>query len=173
MQADFARCNAPECDNPVCQVCSFVRAHLDSVVRQVSADKVMCGCAKLPFLNWSTWLGLQADCPDLMRTHAHLRKGTRPSKKLTNVRDVKCYMSIATVAKDGLLVVRRHTPLAASTECIIVPRAVIYGLLVSLHIRFDHPSAAQLRAVVRRYFMLLIWMLLCRGPLRGVTSVPH
>lgn len=142
LPADFASHNTPECDNPVCQVCSFVRASLDSVVRQVSVDEVMCCCAKLPFLNWSTWLGLQADCPDLRRNRAHLRKGTRMSKKLTNVRDVKRYLSIAMVAKDGLLLVRRHMSLVASTECIIVPWAVIYGLLVSLHIRFDHPSAA-------------------------------
>ncbi len=42
------------------------------------------------------------------------------------------------VAKDGLLIVRRHTPLAASIDCIIVPQTILDGLLTSLHIKLDH-----------------------------------
>lgn len=79
------------------------------------------GTAKLPFTNRSVWLGLQAECSDFRRTCAHLRQGTRPSRKLTDIRDVKRYLNVATVTKDGLLVVRRHTPLAASTDCMVVP----------------------------------------------------
>ncbi len=59
------------------------------------------------------------------------------------------------VAKDGLLIVRRHTPLAASTDCIIVPRTILDGLLTSLHIKLDHPATLQLKTVVQRYFYAL------------------
>lgn len=84
LPAAFASRNAPKCDDPVCQVCSFVWASLDCVVHY-SADKAIRGCAKLPFTNRSTWLVLQADDRDLRRARAHLRQETRPSKKLTNV----------------------------------------------------------------------------------------
>ena len=54
------------------------------------------------------------------RTHAHLVQGTRPSKKLANITDVKPYLQVASVEDDGLLVVRRHEPLSPSRECIIL-----------------------------------------------------
>ncbi|KAJ8412433.1 hypothetical protein AAFF_G00127690 [Aldrovandia affinis] len=155
LPSDFASRNAPECESPTCQVCTFIRTTADSVVRQVTAEGVMRGAQKLPFTNRSAWLALQSECSDLRRTCAHLHQGTRPSKRLTNIRDVKRYLNVTTVSRDGLLVVRRHTPLAASTDCIVVPRAVLDGLLTSLHIKLDHPTATQLKAVVQRYFYAL------------------
>ena len=88
----------------------------------------------MPFTSRSAWLAIQAECSDLRCMGAHLCQGTRPSKKLTKVRDAERYLNVATVSRDGLLVVRRHTPLAASTECIVVPRAALDGLLTALHI---------------------------------------
>lgn len=155
LPSDFASRNAPECTSPVCQVCTFVRSTAEAVVGQVSLSDVIGGSQKLPFTSRSAWLAIQSDCSDLRRTGAHLRQGTRPSKKLTNIRDVKRYLNVATVAKDGLLVVRRHTPLAASTDCIIVPRSVLDGLLTALHITLDHPTYGQLKTVVQRYFYAL------------------
>ena len=101
------------------------------------------------------WLTTQAECPDLRRTRVHLQQGTRPSKKLTNLRDVKRYLNVATIAKDGLLVVRRDEPLAPTRECIIVPRQVLEGLLTALHIQLGHPSSHQLKAVTKRYLYAL------------------
>ena len=155
LPSDFASRNAAECDNPTCQICTFVQVAAESVVRQVSTEDIMRGAQKLPFTSRSAWLAIQSECSDLRRTGAHLRQGTRPSKKLTNVRDVKRYLNVATLSRDGLLVVRRHTPLAASTECIVVPRAALDGLLTSLHIKLDHPSTHQLKTIVQRYFYAL------------------
>ena len=92
---------------------------------------------------------------DLRRTHAHLVQGTRPFKKLTNMKDVKRYLQVASVADDGLLVVRRHEPLSLSRECIIVPRQALDGLLTALHIQLSHPSCHQLKMVVKRYLYAL------------------
>jgi hypothetical protein len=39
----------------------------------------------------------------LRRTRAHILQGTRPSRKATDVKDVKRYLNVATVASDGLL----------------------------------------------------------------------
>ncbi len=53
---------------------------------------------------------------------------------------MKRYLNTVTLASDGLLVVQRDTPLSNTTDCIVVPRSVLHGLLMSLHIRLDHPS---------------------------------
>ncbi|KAL2088290.1 hypothetical protein ACEWY4_015189 [Coilia grayii] len=148
LPSDFASRNAPDCDSPTCQICSFVHTTSDTVVRHVTASDIMSGRQKMPFTNRTAWLAIQSECSDLRRTCAHLRQGTRPAKKLTNIRDVKRYLQVATLSRDGMLVVRRHTPLAASSDCIIIPRGVLDGLLTSLHISLDHPSSSQLKTIV-------------------------
>ena len=81
-----------------------------------------------------------------------------PSKKTTNIKDVKRYLSVASIARDGMLVVRRNDPLVPSTELIIVPHSVLHGLdglVTALHIKPDHPSRHQLELVMKRHFYAL------------------
>ncbi len=111
--------------------------------------------SRVPFTTRSSWIQIQSECPDLRRTHAHLQQGTRPSKKLTNIKDVKRYLNALTIAKDGLLVVRKTDPLSPSTELIIVPRSVLDGLVTALHIKLDHPSKHQLLMMMKRTFYAL------------------
>ena len=92
-------------------MCAFITRSRDSVVRAVSVHDVLQGNVRLPFTSRPAWLAVQSECPDLRRTHAHLIQGTRPSKKLTNIKDVKRYLQVASIANDGLLVVQRHDPL--------------------------------------------------------------
>ena len=75
--------------------------------------------------------------------------------KRTNVKDVKRYLRVASIADDGLLVLQRHNPLSPTRECIIVPRQALDGLLTALHIQFGHPSCHQLKMVVKRYLFAL------------------
>ena len=75
LPSDFASRNAPKCDNPTCQVCSFIQRTEDSVVLRASVQSILSGTAKLPFTTRAAWLTLQAECPDLRRTHAHLTQG--------------------------------------------------------------------------------------------------
>ena len=144
LPSDFTSRNAAACENETCQVCSFISRTRDSVVRAVSVQDVL-----------RAWVAVQSGCPDLHRTHAHLVQGTRTSKKLTNIKDVKRYLQVASVADDGLLVVRRHESLSPSRECIIVPRQALDGLLTALHIQLSHPSCHQLKMVVKRYIYAL------------------
>lgn len=147
--SDFASRNAPPCDAPQCQICSFVRQSEESVILRVSVDELLAGNSRLPFTTRSTWLSIQSECPDLRRTHAHLKQGTRPSKKITNIRDIRRYLNITTLSKDGLIVVPRNEPLASPRECIVIPRQVLHGLLTALHIKLDHPSSFQLKSIVQ------------------------
>lgn len=153
--SDFASRNAPECTEPRCQVCSFIIQTEDSVVRSVQVQDIIDNMTRLPFTTRSAWLAIQSDCPDLRRTCAHLKQGTRPSKKTTNIKDVKRYLAVASIARDGMLVVRRNEPLVPSTELIIVPRSVLDGLITALHIKLDHPSKHQLELVMKRFFYAL------------------
>lgn len=155
LPSDFASRNAPDCEDVTCQVCSFVKRTEDSVVLRLSIQDVLTGAAKLPFTSRAAWLEIQSECADLRRTHAHLTQGTRPSKKLTNIRDVKRYLNVTTIAKDGLLVVKRNEPLTPTRECIVVPRQVLDGLLTALHIQLSHPSSHQLKMVAHRYLFAL------------------
>ena len=93
----------------VCQVCTFIAATEDSVVWAASVKDIR-NLSHLPFTTRSAWYEVQAECSDLRRTHAHLKQGTRPSKKATNINDVKQYLNVATIAKDVLLVVPRTDP---------------------------------------------------------------
>ena len=94
--------------------------------------------------------------PTFDGTHAHLSQGTRPSKKQTKIRDVKRYLQKVEIAKDGLLIVRRNDEVSSTVkERIVVPREILKGLLMSLHLKLDHPTSNQLKLVVRRYFYAL------------------
>ena len=149
----FRFCQSKRCS--VRGVCTFTRLSRDSVIRRTSIQDILSGNGHLPFTSRTAWLATQSECPDLRRTHGHLQQGTRPSKKLTNVRDVKRYLNVATIAKDGLLVVKRNDPLAPTRECIVVPRQVLEGLLTALHIQLSHPSSNQLKAVTKRHLYAL------------------
>ena len=155
LPSDFASRNAPACDDPRCQVCSFVFEAEDLAVRPISVHDVLSGKTSLPFTSRSAWLQSQLECPDLRRVHSHLKQGTRPSKKLTNIKDVKRYLNLVSISRDGLLIVKRDEPFAAPRECIVIPRSVVDGFLAALHVKLDHPSRHQMKLVSQRYFFAL------------------
>ena len=153
--SDFASRNAPSCDVPACQICTFIAQTEESVVRHISTHDIISGSTRLPFTSRPAWLSIQSECSDLRRTHAHLKQGTRPSKKATNIKDIKRYLNIVTIAKDGLLVVKRSVPLAPPRECIVVPRQIVTGILTALHLKLNHPSIHQMKTIIQRYFYAL------------------
>ena len=124
-------------------------------MRSLCVQDVLSNKVSLPFTTRSMWLAIQADCPDLRRTYAQLKQGTRPSKKLTNVKDIKRYLSFASIAKDGLLVVRHQDSFQPTSDCIIMPQSVLDGFLTSLHISLDHPTCYQLLVVAKWHFYAL------------------
>jgi hypothetical protein len=118
-------------------------------------NDILNNLTNLPFTTRSAWLDIQSDCPDLRRTHAHLKQGTRPSKKLTNIKDVKRYLNVVSIAKDNLLVVPKNDPLTPYNELIVVPRSVIDGLVTALHLKLNHPTKHQMQLVMKRHFYAL------------------
>ena len=155
MLSDHQSRNPAECEDASCQICRFLADIEESVVRTVSVNDVLEGKCHLPYLTRTAWKTTQLECPDLRRTHAHLSQGTRPSKKQTKIRDTKRYLQKVEIARDGLLIVRNDEVSSTVKERIVVPREVLKGLLMSLHLKLDHPTSNQLKLVVRRYFYAL------------------
>ena len=91
----------------------------------------------------------------MRRVHSHLKQSTHPSKKLTNVKDVRRYLNLVSISLDGLLVVKRDEPFAVSRECIVISRSVVDGFLAALHVKLDHLSRHQMKLVSQRYFFAL------------------
>ena len=127
----------------------------DSVVRGVSIQGILDNKSSLPFSTRSAWLQIQSDCPDLRRVHAHVKQGACPSTKLTNVRDVKRYLNSTSIARDGVLVVKRSQPFVPVIEAIVVHRSVLDCLLTAHHINLNHPSHHQFQMVLQRQFFAL------------------
>ena len=152
---DFNSRNPVDCHDSSCQICKFVEETRNSVIRAISVQEVLSGKCAMPFINRPAWLASQRECPHLRRVHAHLHQGTRPSKKMTKVREVKRYLQVAVIARDGLLVVRENIPFQGTCERIIVPVSLIHGLLTALHIQFDHPTSYQLKRLCERYYFAI------------------
>jgi len=155
LPSDFSSRNPIICDEPKCQICGFVRDIDESVVRGLSIRDVVEGRQQLPFTSRKAWLLTQSECRDLRRTRAHLLQGTRPSKKENTIKSVKRYLGKVDIASDGLLIVRSSDKLAPQKETIVVPEAVLPGLLTALHIRLNHPTTTELSKVFKRYFWAL------------------
>ena len=153
--SDFACRNAPPCNDSRCQICLFVDEMTVAAVHKITVQDIQSGSAMMPFTTRSTWLASQSEDPDLRRVKAQLQQGTRPSKKLTNCKDVKRYLNIVSIANDGLLVVRQPRPFQATSERIVIPRQLAAGLFTALHIRLSHPTLSQLKQITTRYFFAL------------------
>ena len=148
LPSDYASHNPVACQDSNCQVCTFVSDLETSVVRILSVTDVTNGTVSMPFTNCPAWVVTQDDCPDLRRVHAHLKQGTRLQRKATSIPHVKRYLQVATIAPDGLLVVKETSPFQRCIDCIIVPKQVLLGLPTALHIKFHHTSTYQLKRLV-------------------------
>ena len=128
-----------------CQICNFVNNTQLTVIPSTTTAEILAGKARLPFTTRAAWLSIQSECPDLRRTHAHLRQGTRYSRKTINIKHFKHYLYVSIIAKDCLLVVKRNGLLLPTREGLVVPRQMLDGLLTTLHIQLYHPSVLQLK----------------------------
>ena len=153
--SDYASRHPLRCCDSSCQVCGFVGDTADSVVRAVSVDEILNGNACIPFYNKNAWKSAQQNCPALRRTHTYLVNGTRPSRKVKHITDVRRYLEFCSLNSDGLLVCRKPDPYVIQRELIVVPADVLHGLLTALHLYFNHASMLQLKKVFDRYFYAL------------------
>ena len=124
--ADYASRNTPKCTEKKCQICSYTSETIESVVRSISVKDVLNSIAPVPYSSKAGWYELQCGDETLRKTCAHLKQGTTPSRKATNITDVKRYLTTTKLDKDGLLIVHDYIPSIGKTKKIV---AYIHGLL--------------------------------------------
>lgn len=154
--SDFISRHPLECSG--CQVCEFVKSTEEAVVREVTVKEILNGEAKVPFTSRASWYQIQQNCPDLVQVHKYLKDGLSPSKKKRNITNVRRYLNtvkLSTVPNDGLLVVLSDEPFKKSRQRIVIPRAIVDGLLTALHIQLKHPTKHQMQKVFSRAFFCL------------------
>ena len=122
------------------------------MVNTVTVSDIMSGNAQLPFLNRNSWKAAQQNCPDMRRAFAHLTQGTQPSRKARHLKHLRKYLNVATVDRNGLIVVRKQDPLLHERTLIVVPYNILSGIITAMHIYLKHPTRHQLTKVFNRYF---------------------
>ncbi|CAH1263916.1 NOTCH1 [Branchiostoma lanceolatum] len=155
LSTDFASRHPLDCADSHCQICSFVHALSEEPVVNTATVSPDTDLNNPIYTSRSAWSTIQSSCPSLRRVFAHLKQGTRPSKKETHIRDIKSYLAKATITTDGLLVVPNRDMFGMTRDRIIVPRNVVHGLTTAIHLKLGHPSQHQLKAVMSRYFYAL------------------
>ena len=137
LPADYHSRNPMECDNSECQVCKFVLESSDITVHSLTVSDILEGKSPMPYISRPAWKSTQQDCPSLRRTYAHLSQGTRPNRKANNIRDVKRYLRLSTLSREGIVIVKENVPFAQTRSLIVVPRHVLSGLLTALHLKLN------------------------------------
>ena len=108
------------------------------------------------YTNRAAWQEIQATCQSISKAKDHLRWGTSPSKKCNKSTNTKRYLHKASLARDGLLVVKEvGDPWKSSLDRIVVPRSIVLGLLTAIHLKTNHPTSFQLKQVFNRCFFAL------------------
>ena len=145
--------NPATCSAPSCQICQVLTDSSSIIVQTISVDQFLAGNEAVPYYT-PALKHSQLDCPDLRCVHAHLSQGTCPTnkKKFTTI---KRYLQKVTISSDGLLVVRYSEPFQPVHYLLIVPQHVVSGLLMSLHLRTNHPTSHQLKKLFHRFFFAL------------------
>ena len=155
LYADLASRNPAQCNQQNCQICKYTQDTIESVVKSCSVKDVLNSSAPVPYCSRSGWYELQLTDESLRRTCAHLKQGTTPSRKCTNINDVKRYLRVCKLDRDGLLIVPQYIPSIGRSNKIVVPRTYLHGLLECLHIKLDHPSKLQLKQIFSRAYYAL------------------
>ena len=129
-----------ECVNHDCQICNFIKESMECTVQRLTVTDVIEGKLPMPFTSRAAWKSTQQDCASLRRAYAHLSQATRPNRKATKIKDVKRYLRVCTLGRDGILVVKDEVPFLPTRELLVVSRHVLPGLLTALHLKLQHPT---------------------------------
>ena len=120
----------------------------------VSVSEVLDGKLRMPFLCPSSWRSAQQSDHVCRTAFAHLLNGTRPSKKTNrDSREIKSILNTASINRNKtLLIVRKQDPYVGLRELVYCPKEISSGLIVALHLMFNHASKSQLKKLYDRYF---------------------
>ena len=151
---DFQSRNASPCSSELCQICNYVNSHADTII-DVKLNTISdIQQSSVPFLNRTTWKHIQEKDKACTQAKHCLTTGQTPSKKSGKINvETRRITDKASIANDGLLVVKQTIPLSATIiERIVVPSAYVDSLLLQIHNNFQHPAKSQLTHMFNKYF---------------------
>ena len=156
MAGDFQSRNAANCDTEHCQICKFIHETADSIidVKLSTISPTDTDHSMMSFLNRQAWKNIQDKDAACRQATNCLQSGQTPSKKSGKLHNnIRKYVSKATVAKDGLLVVHGIIPMTTNkTERIVIPADFVEAIVTQVHLKFQHPAKSQLMSILNRYF---------------------
>ena len=155
--SDYASRNSLTCEGK-CQICKFINTLEASVVGELTVKDILSGHCPVPYMTRNTWIQAQQNCPDLQQVYRLLRDGRTPPKKrkgLTNVKRYLQHCKLSSTPADGLIVVTQEQALRPTRQRIVIPKDVLDGLLVALHLQLNHASKHQLKQVFNMGFYAL------------------
>ena len=149
----------------LCQLCRFIEnnsaALLDDAPRLAFATvkELLEPGAPLPIGHRDGWRQLQLKDKACLVAIENLQTGKSPSKKTGDMyTQIRKYCAIATLSKDGLLVVKVTDPSPTATvrtQRIVIPVPFLSAILWQLHHQTIHPEKHQLIKVYEKYFFAL------------------
>ena len=150
---DFSSRHPVQCQLEACRVCQD--NEVDTRTTYIGGAAHIRGPAHLA--SAAGWRDIQQTCPDLRRAHALLTaEGSKLSPKVKGAQDLRSYLRECTVNKEGLLVVKKPISFQATpAELIVIPQAYVYNCAKVLHVKFNHPSHAQLKMQFGRHYFAL------------------
>ena len=150
-----------ECTSEVCSVCKFIDETIASVLEPAAKNCSLSTTNAEGFASRSAWKQAQNENQACQQAKHLLTTGKPPPKaagkhsgELWN--DIRQYFRDATVAKDGLLVVKSLPETLSgnvSRERIVIPKTLAPSLLYHLHNHSqEHPQKTQQKAKFQRQF---------------------
>ena len=154
--SDYQSRNSASCSSEICQICDFVSNTSETIidVKLNTLKYTDDSNPNMPFLNRKAWKDIQEKDYACKQAIIALTTGQQPSKKAGKTHNtIRKYVSKATIAKDGLLVVKASIPMTTKTqEKIVIPDNFIEAIITQLHIKFQHPTKTQQNQLFNRYF---------------------
>ena len=153
----------PDCTEG-CSVHKFINEAIDAVVDEGAKNCKIDSNISVGFSNRSSWLQSQQSNQACNIVKKLLISGKPPPKAIGKNtgeywNDVRHYCREATVAKDGLLVVKSEPDIMSGNlnrERIVVPKPLVPALLYHLHNHNDqHPVKTQQKASFQRQFFAI------------------
>ena len=162
--SDYASRHPITCTEKICAICRFaydqqmIGDNCEQLVREITVEDVMSGRVSMPCTSRRAWLSVQMEDKVHVKLRAMLEIGQKPHKKQTKGDHLQLKLLYnlylkgdLKVEKDGLVMVRQHGG-DKSGWVISVPNKLFAGLCQALHLRFSHPSKAQMSQLVTRHY---------------------
>ena len=145
---DFSSRHPVECTLADCRVCLEVNKPDLTVMGAVTAEPHIASAAG--------WREMQRTDGDLRQACSILTSGTKLSAKKKHAGDVKKYLRLCKVNKEGLLVVEKQMPFQARpAELIVIPRSYAPNICRIIHNKLDHPVPSQMKKLFSKSYFTL------------------